>query len=99
MVDLSRLLPNPDDSPQVRNLKVTIYAFVGAVVLMLLVGLLVFSLSYRGQEETLVPNVLEKDLLAGMTELQEKELAPRIQVRYSSDHPQGVIMEQKPVPG
>ena len=82
-----------------RNLKITVYAFVGAVVLMLVVGLLVFSLSYRGQEETLVPNLLQKDLLAGLTELQEKELSPRVQVRYSSDHPQGIIMEQKPVPG
>jgi beta-lactam-binding protein with PASTA domain len=99
MVDLTRVLPSPHDSPEDRNLKVTVYLFIGVVLLMLLIGLFTFTIFFRGHEETLVPNVLQKDLISALVDLQEKDLNPRIQVRFSSEAAQGVIMEQKPVPG
>ncbi len=99
MVDLTKLFPSQEDSPEERNLKITIYLFVGAVVVMLLIGFLTFIIFFRGQEETLVPNVLQKDLTSALVELQEKELYPLVQVRFSNENPQGTIIEQKPVPG
>ena len=94
-----RALPNDRDTPEVRSLKLTVFLFVGIVGLMVLIGLLTFSLAVRGQEQTLVPNVTGKDLVTALVEMQEKELYPRVQVQFSSETEKNIIMEQNPAPG
>ena len=42
-------------------------------------GLMAFFVAVRGEEETLVPNVVAEDLLAAIGMLQEKSLAPRVE--------------------
>ncbi len=96
---LSRALPNDRDTPEVRGLKLTVFLFVGILGLMVLVGLLTFSLAVRGQEQTLVPNVTGKDLVTALVEMQEKELYPRVQVQFSSETEKNIIMDQKPAAG
>jgi beta-lactam-binding protein with PASTA domain len=96
---LRRALPNDRDTPEVRSLKLTVFLFGGIIGLMVLVGLLTFSLAVRGQEQTLVPNVTGKDLVTALVEMQEKELYPRLQVQFSSETEKNVIMAQSPAPG
>lgn len=74
-----------------------------AVCLIVLVGIIatsVFFIAVRGAEQTMVPDVRGKDLTAALLELQEKELYPRIQLRYSqSADDKGLILEQEPPMG
>jgi beta-lactam-binding protein with PASTA domain len=60
----------------------------------------VFFIAVRGAEETMVPDVRGKDLTDALLELQEKELYPKIYLRYSqSPHDKGLILEQEPPVG
>ncbi|MDR3115016.1 MAG: PASTA domain-containing protein [Treponema sp.] len=74
-----------------------------AFSLILLVGVIalaVFFIAVQGEEEIKVPDVLGKDVTAALLELQEKDLYPRIQLRYSqSSGDKGLILEQNPSPG
>ena len=62
-------------------------------------GLIAFFAAVRGEEETLVPNVVAEDLLAAIGMLQEKSLAPRVEGRVSSDHDKWTVIEQEPEAG
>jgi beta-lactam-binding protein with PASTA domain len=94
-----RVLPNAEDTPETRNLKLTIFLFVGIIGLMIIIGSVTFSIAVRGQEETLVPDVQGRDVLDALIDLQKKELYPDIQVQFSSDIEKGIIINQKPAPG
>lgn len=99
MVDLDRFLLNSKDSPEKRNLKITAYLFISMVLLMLLIVMITFLISVKGAEKTLMPDVQRKDIVSALIQLQDKELFPKIQVRYSSDYEKGIIIEQKPIAG
>lgn len=62
-------------------------------------GLIAFFVTVRGEEETLVPNVVAEDLLAAMGRLQEKALAPRVEGRFSTEHAKWTVIEQEPQAG
>jgi eukaryotic-like serine/threonine-protein kinase len=94
-----KVLPHEGDAPEMRNLKLTVFLFVGIIGLMILVGAVTFSIAVRGQEETLVPNVQGKELVAALIDLQSKELYPDIQVQFSTRVDRNVIIDQKPAPG
>ncbi len=94
-----KVFPNYKDPPERRNLKLVILLIVTMFLLMVLIGTITFWLSIRGAEEVLVPAVENKELVSALMELQEKELYPRVQVRYSSDYERGTIIEQKPAFG
>jgi beta-lactam-binding protein with PASTA domain len=65
-----------------------------------IVAVTVFFVALRGAEETMVPDVRDKELTAALLELQVKELYPRLQLRYSrSNMEKGTILEQDPRPG
>jgi beta-lactam-binding protein with PASTA domain len=99
MSSITRIFPNQTDPPERRNFKLVILLIVAMFVLMVLIGFVTFWLSVRGAEEVLVPNVEDKELIAALIELQEKELYPRLQVRYSSDFEKGMVIEQRPSSG
>ena len=94
-----RILPNHKDPPEKRNFKLFVVLIVGMFLLMVLIGLLTFLLSLKGSEQVMVPALEGKDLIPALIELQEKELYPRLQVRYSSDYEKGLVLEQKPAAG
>jgi beta-lactam-binding protein with PASTA domain len=94
-----KVLPHGSDSQETRSLKLTVFLFVGIIGLMILVGLVTFSIAVRGQEETLVPNVQGKDLATALIELQGKELYPDIQVQFSTKVDRNLIIDQRPAPG
>ncbi|MDR2864248.1 MAG: PASTA domain-containing protein [Spirochaetaceae bacterium] len=65
-----------------------------------IITIAVFFVFARGAEEVMVPDVRSKELPAALIELQNKELYPRIQLRYSqSAAEKGLILEQDPKPG
>jgi beta-lactam-binding protein with PASTA domain len=99
MSNITRIFPNQKDPPERRNFKLMILLIVAMFVLMVLIGIITFWLSVRGAEEVLVPEVENKELVAALMELQEKELYPRLQVRYSSDYEKGMVIEQRPSSG
>jgi beta-lactam-binding protein with PASTA domain len=99
MSNFTRIFPNQKDPPERRNFKLIILLIVAMFVLMVLIGIVTFWLSVRGEEEVLVPDLENKELIAALIELQEKELYPRLQVRYSSDFEKGMVIEQRPSSG
>ncbi len=94
-----RVFPHYKDSPEKKNFKLTVLLVLGMLALMAIIGLITFWLSVRGEEEVLVPDLERKELIPALIELQERELYPKIQVRYSSDFEKGIIIEQKPASG
>lgn len=63
-------------------------------------ALVIFFIFIRGAEQVMVPSVTGKDLSVAMIEMQEKELYPRIQLKYSDRlDDKGTILSQSPAPG
>jgi beta-lactam-binding protein with PASTA domain len=60
----------------------------------------VFFLTVRGAEQTMVPEIRGKPLIDALLELQQKELYPRIELRYSGSMAEkGLVLEQDPRSG
>ncbi|MDX9897551.1 MAG: PASTA domain-containing protein [Spirochaetia bacterium] len=88
------------DGLETRHYRTAILSLSALVVLMGLSGLIAFFLALRGEEQTLVPNVVDMELSSALVKLQEKELYPRVSLRFSSDpDTRGRILEQDPPPG
>jgi beta-lactam-binding protein with PASTA domain len=82
------------------HLRLFISLAIGLVCFVGIVATVVFFIALRGAEETMVPDVRDKELTAALLELQVKELYPRIQLRYSQlNQEKGLILEQDPKPG
>lgn len=82
------------------QLRAIILLLIGAIVTMFVAGIVVFSLTLRGEEQVLVPNVEGLELSQALIKLQEKELFPRITLRTSDKiETKGHILEQDPKPG
>jgi len=63
-------------------------------------AVVVFFLSLRSAEQVMVPSLTGKDMAVAMIEMQEKELYPRIQLKYSDKiDDKGMVMAQSPAPG
>ena len=76
------------------------YGLGAVIVLMVAAGLAAFLLSLRGAEQTMVPEVRGTELAQALIKLQEKELYPRVTLRFT-DNPgdRGLIVDQSPRPG
>jgi len=82
------------------HLRVFIISVIGLVIFVGIIALSVFFIAVHGEEQTMVPDVVGKELTQALIELQMKELYPRIQLRYSqSSGDKGFILEQEPKPG
>jgi beta-lactam-binding protein with PASTA domain len=80
-----------------RVFAVTALLFVLAVSLALAAAF--FSLMTRS-ERVLVPDVVGKELAEALVEMQDRELFPKVQLRYSNvPGDKGLILEQTPQPG
>lgn len=83
-----------------KNNKVITWTVIVTFIVMIFACSVVFLLNVRGPEEVLVPDVRGKELSMALMELQEKELYPRIQLRYTdSTDDAGTILEQTPRAG
>ena len=97
---MSRLMPGNTDSQETRMFKILILCGLGIILLMFLTGMSAFFLSIQGAEQTMIPEVRNVELADALIQLQEKELYPRLQVRFSSDpNLKGKVIDQRPSPG
>ncbi|MDR2136309.1 MAG: PASTA domain-containing protein [Treponema sp.] len=79
------------------HLKLFISMAVGLLVFVGLIAVSIFFIAVRGAEETMVPDVRGKELTEALLELQQKELYPRISLRYTqSSFDKGLVLEQDP---
>ncbi|MDR2193356.1 MAG: PASTA domain-containing protein [Treponema sp.] len=77
-----------------------VFMLFGVLVFASLAGTAVFFAAVRGEEQIMVPDVCGKDIISVLLELQEKELYPRIQLRYADmAADRGVVLEQDPPAG
>jgi len=82
------------------HLRVFIISVIGLLIFVGIVAVSVFFIAVHGEEQTMVPDVVDKELTQALLELQVKELYPRIQLRFSqSSRDKGLILEQEPKPG
>ena len=73
---------------------------VTAIILMTCACLAVFFIHVRGPEEVMVPDVKGKALTDALIEMQNKELYPKITLRYSENPgDEGTILDQTPGAG
>jgi len=80
--------------------RVIAYGLGTVIVIMVLAGLSAFFLTLRGAEQTMVPDVRGMDLAQALVRMQEKELYPRVSLRFTDDPGErGTIVEQSPSPG
>ncbi|MDR2792284.1 MAG: PASTA domain-containing protein [Treponema sp.] len=80
--------------------RMLIFMLFGVLVFASLVGTAVFFAAVRGEEQLMVPDVRGKDIISALLELQEKELYPRIQLRYADTAiDRGIVLEQDPLAG
>ena len=69
-------------------------------ILMILTALGVFFANVQGEEKQKVPDVVGKPLTTALLELQEKELYPRLKLKYSEESgDEGMVLEQSPKSG
>lgn len=95
-----RVLPRPHDDENTRLFKSIAWALIGMVFLVVFLSASVFFLALRGEEETMVPQVVGKELSDALLELQEKELVPYVQVKFSDDpRDKGNVVSQDPEGG
>ncbi|AFG37179.1 PASTA domain-containing protein [Spirochaeta africana] len=95
-----KMFPSKNDPPEGRIFKTIVLTALATITVMVVVGLATFLISLEGDVQTLVPNVTGEPLVEALIELQEKELRPMIQLRYSSDPAtKGHILEQSPAAG
>jgi beta-lactam-binding protein with PASTA domain len=82
------------------NFRLFFFMTLGLLLLVSIVAVSIFFVALRGGEQTLVPELRGKELTEALLDLQEKELYPRIQLRYSqSSRDKGIIFEQDPRAG
>ena len=82
------------------HLRFFILSVAGLVLFVGIIAVSVFFIAVRGAEQTMVPDVVGKELTEALLELQVKELYPRLQLRYSqTSRDRGHILEQEPRPG
>jgi len=82
------------------HLRLFILSVAGLVLFVGLIAASVFFIAVNGEEETMVPDVVGKELTDALLEMQIKELYPRILLRYSqTSKDRGHILEQEPRPG
>lgn len=82
------------------NGKALAFTALSAFAVMLFFALAAFFLNVRGAEKVLVPDVRGKDLTGALIEMQEKELYPKIMLRYSeTPGDEGTVLAQTPEAG
>lgn len=82
------------------NIPALVWTCIFTFLIMMIVAFAVFFANVKGPEKVLVPNVIGKKLEDGLLELQEKELYPKISLRYSENPgDEGTILEQSPSAG
>ena len=88
------------DNLEAQHYRMAVIGLLVFIALMVVSGIITFSLVLQGEEQTLVPDIQDMELSSALVKLQEKELYPRVSLRFSDDpESKGRILEQDPLPG
>jgi beta-lactam-binding protein with PASTA domain len=88
------------ESEDSRWLRIIVLVGVLTVALLVVAGLSAFFLTLRGEEQTMVPDIRRAELVDALIRLQEKDLYPQVQMRFSSDPSlKGKVIDQQPAAG
>jgi beta-lactam-binding protein with PASTA domain len=88
------------DTVDAGHYRLAIVGLLIIIALMIVSGIIAFSIVLQGEEQTLVPDIKGLDLPEALIKLQEKELYPRLSLRYTDDpESRGQVLEQDPLPG
>jgi beta-lactam-binding protein with PASTA domain len=88
------------ESEDSRWLRILVLVGVLTVALLVVSGLSAFFLTLRGEEQTMIPDIRHMDLVDALIRLQEKDLYPHVQMRFSSDPAlKGKVIDQQPAAG
>lgn len=100
MDKLLNVLPNQRDDAETRHFKTIVFLSIGIIALMVVAALVTFFLTIDGAQQTMVPNLVGKNLANAMVELQDRGLYAQVQLRYSSNPAdKGTILGQSPNAG
>jgi len=94
-----RIFPRQEDSVETRFFKISMLSMTGVILLMITMAVFAFFFSLRGREETMVPDITGEELVTALIELQDRELYPRVQVKFSDNVEKGAIVSQNPEGG
>jgi len=100
-----KILPRKRDSAKKKSIKVTTWIVIGAILFMIFVAFITFSLAIKGDDEVLVPNVLvcdggeNCDILTAMERLKTKRLYAIVNIKPSSEYKKYTVIDQYPEPG
>ncbi len=90
----------PDDPTERRYFQKALLVIGGSFLVMMFFFIAVFFLSVRGAEKTVVPEVRGLELTEALIKLQERELYPRLQIKYTNNPAdKGMVLSQDPGPG
>jgi eukaryotic-like serine/threonine-protein kinase len=94
-VNLSRFTsPDPETSRAMIRAGIIVVLFMG------ISAAVAFFVALHGADQTMVPDLRGRELTNALLEMQDKELYPKIQLRYSDRaDDRGKILDQKPGPG
>ena len=99
-VNLSTGKSGSDSSSERYHFRKTLLLFGAAFLAMIFLVIVSFFLTVRGAERSVVPQVVDKQLTEALIMLQERELYPRIQLKYTGNPTdKGLIIQQNPEPG
>jgi beta-lactam-binding protein with PASTA domain len=88
------------ESEESRWLRILVLVGVLTIGLAALAGISAFFLTLQGEEQRMVPDVCDRELIEALIDLQEKNLVPHTQMRYSSDpSSKGKVIDQRPAAG
>lgn len=89
-----------DDPVERRHFRRALMVIGGAFLVMIFFFTVFFFLAVRGAERTVVPEIVEEELVEALVMLQERELYPRVLVKYTGDpSDKGMVIDQDPEPG
>ena len=81
------------------NLRYIFKFTIFCLLLFFFIAFLSFLIFLRSDKKTYLPNLINEDVLDGITELQKKSLVPVVIKRYSMEDQKYIIIHQKPEPG
>jgi beta-lactam-binding protein with PASTA domain len=88
------------ENEESRWLRILVLVAVLTISLLVVAGLSAFFLTLQGEEQTIVPDIREMDIVEAIIDLQQKNLVPQLQTRYSSDPlMKGKVIDQRPAAG
>ncbi len=91
---------NIGSDPESRASATILLTMLGAIVLLVMGTITAFVISLERREQVTVPDISRLDFVEAVVALQERELIPRVQQRYSTDPAErGLVINQSPAPG